>query len=215
MLTHVNYRSGKILDMKHLTRLAHDKGILVIWDLAHSAGALPLELDEWGVDFAVGCGYKYLNGGPGAPAFIYVAKCHQDRIQQPLSGWMGHKQPFSFDQNYLAAPGMRKFLCGTPPVLSMGVLSAAISIFEDVDMHVLRKKSMRLGELFLQLVVANNSLDELKLVSPEDGTERGSQLAFAHPRAFAICQALIEHCVIADFRAPDVLRFGFAPLYIR
>ena len=215
MLTHVNYRSGKILDMKHLTRLAHDKGILVIWDLAHSAGALPLELDEWGVDFAVGCGYKYLNGGPGAPAFIYVAKCHQDRIRQPLSGWMGHKQPFSFDQNYLAAPGMRKFLCGTPPVLSMGVLGAAISIFEDVDMHVLRKKSIRLGELFLQLVVANNSLDELKLVSPGNSTERGSQLAFAHPRAFAICQALIERGVIADFRAPDVLRFGFAPLYLR
>jgi len=215
MLTHVNYRSGKIHDMKRLTRLAHDKGVLVIWDLAHSAGALPLELDDCEADFAVGCGYKYLNGGPGAPAFIYAAKCHQDSIRQPLSGWMGHRTPFSFEQNYQAAEGMRQFLCGTPPVLSMGVLDAALSIFEDVDMHVLRRKSIRLGELFLQLVVANDHLNELALVSPMESTERGSQLAFAHPRAFAICQALIARGVIADFRAPDVLRFGFAPLYLR
>ena len=215
MLTHVNYKSGKIHDMQGLTRLAHDKGILVIWDLAHSAGAVPLELDQWGVDFAVGCGYKYLNGGPGAPAFIYTAKRHQGSIQQPLSGWMGHKTPFSFDPKYRAAQGMRQFLCGTPPVLSMGVLDAALSIFEDVDMLVLREKSMRLGELFLQLVDSHDSLDELDLVSPGERTARGSQLAFAHPQAFAICQAMIERGVIADFRAPDVLRFGFAPLYLR
>jgi len=215
MLTHVNYRSGKIHDMKRLTRLAHDKGILVIWDLAHSAGALPLELDDCGVDFAVGCGYKYLNGGPGAPAFIYTAKRHQDNIQQPLSGWMGHATPFSFDQNYQSAPGMRQFLCGTPPVLSMGVLDAALDVFEDLDMQVLRDKSMQLGELFLQLVVSNNNLIELALASPKESSERGSQLAFTHPHAFAICQALIERGVIADFRAPDVLRFGFAPLYLR
>ncbi len=215
MLTHVNYRSGRIHDIQGLTRLAHDKGILVIWDLAHSAGAVPLELDQWEVDFAVGCGYKYLNGGPGAPAFIYTATHHQDSIQQPLSGWMGHKTPFSFDPKYQAAPGMRQFLCGTPPVLSMGVLDAALSIFEDVDMYSLRKKSMKLGELFLQLVIVDDSLDELTLASPTESDERGSQLAFAHPQAFAICQALIERGVIADFRAPDVLRFGFAPLYLR
>lgn len=215
MLTHVNYKSGKLHDMQGLTRLAHEKGILVIWDLAHSAGAVPLELDQWGVDFAVGCGYKYLNGGPGAPAFIYAAKSHQDGIRQPLSGWMGHKTPFSFDPKYQAAHGMRQFLCGTPPVLSMGVLDAALGVFEGIDMSVLREKSIKLGELFLQLVLANDSLDELDLVSPKESTARGSQLAFAHPQAFAICQALIERGVIADFRAPDVLRFGFAPLYIR
>jgi kynureninase len=215
MLTHVNYRSGRMHDMQSLTRRAHDNGILVIWDLAHSAGALPLQLDDWGVDFAVGCGYKYLNGGPGAPAFIYAAMRHQESIRQPLSGWMGHRAPFAFEQDYLPAHGMRQFLGGTPPILSMAVLDAALGVFEGLDMQALREKSTRLGELFLQLVDSDDSLAGLELLSPRESVERGSQLAFTHPRAFEICQALIEQSVIADFRAPDVLRFGFAPLYLR
>jgi len=215
MLTHVNYRSGKLHDIKRLTALAHEKGILVIWDLAHSTGAVPLELDEWGVDFAVGCGYKYLNGGPGAPAFIYAAQRHHDAIRQPLSGWMGHAAPFSFSENYQAAEGVKQFLCGTPPILSMSVLDAALSVFSDVDMRDLRGKSIALSELFIQLTESNEDLDDLILVSPRDNGQRGSQLAFTHPKAFSISQALIGQGVIADFRAPDVLRFGFAPLYLR
>ena len=215
LLTHVNYRSGKLHDIQKLTALAHEKGILVIWDLAHSTGAVPLELDEWGVDFAVGCGYKYLNGGPGAPAFIYAAQRHHTSIRQPLSGWMGHAVPFSFSEKYLAAPGVKQFLCGTPPILSMSVLDAALLIFADVDMQDLRAKSIGLSELFLQLTESNEDLNDLILVSPRDSSQRGSQLAFTHPKAFSISQALIERGVIADFRAPDVLRFGFAPLYIR
>lgn len=215
LLTHVNYRSSKLHDMQRLTELAHQKGILVIWDLAHSTGALPLELDKWGVDFAVGCGYKYLNGGPGAPAFVYVAKRHQHATRQPLSGWMGHATPFSFSENYQAAVGVKQFLCGTPPILSMSVLDAALSVFDDVDMHELRTKSVNLTELFLQLVENNENLNNLVLISPREPSHRGSHLAFSHPKAFSICQRLIEQGVIADFRAPDVLRFGFAPLYLR
>jgi len=214
MLTHVNFRTGKLHDIRKLTKAAHHKGILVIWDLAHSAGALPLSLDEWGVDFAVGCGYKYLNGGPGAPAFIYAAERHHPSIRQPLSGWMGHQAPFSFNENYKPAPGVQQFLCGTPPVLSMSVLDASLSVFENVDMQVLRTKSVALGELFIQLIADNDSLGELTLISPKKSSERGSQVALAHPEAYSICQALIERNVIADFRAPDVLRFGFAPLYL-
>ena len=214
MLTHVNFRTGKLHDIQKLTELAHEKGILVIWDLAHSTGALPLELDEWGVDFAVGCGYKYLNGGPGAPAFIYAAERHHPSINQPLSGWMGHEAPFSFSEKYRAAEGVQQFLCGTPPILSMSVLDAALSVFENTDMRVLRAKSIGLSELFLQLIENTELLNELVLVSPRESSERGSQLAFAHPKAFSICQVLIERGVIADFRAPDILRFGFAPLYL-
>lgn len=213
LLTHVNFRSGKLHDMSHLTGLAHEKGILVIWDLAHSAGAVPLELDQWQVDFAVGCGYKYLNGGPGAPAFVYVAERHQQTVKQPLSGWMGHESPFAFSKDYSGAPGVRQFLCGTPPILSMSVLDAALSVFNDVDMCDIRAKSVLLGELFVDLVSGQDSLDELRLVSPRESHRRGSQLAFAHPSAYAICQALMERGVITDFRAPDILRVGFAPLY--
>lgn len=215
MLTHVNFRSGKLHNMRRLTELAHEQGALVIWDLAHSAGALPLALDEWGVDFAVGCGYKYLNGGPGAPAFIYAASGHQQSISQPLSGWMGHESPFSFSGDYKPAPGIQRFLCGTPPVLSMSVLDAALSVFEGVDLLDLRTKSIALGELFLQLVEDNEDLEQLKLVSPTESDERGNQLAYSHPLAFSICQALIERGVVADFRAPNIMRLGFAPLYLR
>jgi kynureninase len=215
MLTQINFRSGRLHDMRRLTELAHSKGIMVIWDLAHSAGAVPLQLDDWQVDFAVGCGYKFLNGGPGAPAFVYVARRHQEAVEQPLSGWMGHAAPFSFAEAYSAAPGVRKFLCGTPPIISMSVLDAALSVFNDVDMHQVRAKSVGLSELFLDLASQHDELAELKLVSPPESRERGSQLAFAHPAAYAICQALIERGVITDFRAPDILRIGIAPLYVR
>ncbi|MGD9021552.1 MAG: kynureninase, partial [Lysobacterales bacterium] len=215
MLTQVNFRSGRLHDMRRLTELAHSKGIMVIWDLAHSAGAVPLELDDWQVDFAVGCGYKFLNGGPGAPAFVYVAERHQDSVRQPLTGWMGHAAPFSFAEDYNAAPGVTQFLCGTPPIVSMSVLDAALSVFGGVDMQQVRAKSVGLSELFLELVSGNDALAELHLVSPRDSRERGSQLAFAHPSAYAICQALIERGVIVDFRSPDILRIGIAPLYIR
>ena len=215
VLTQVNFRSGKMHNMQRFTELAHAKDILVIWDLAHSAGAVPLELDDWGVDFAVGCGYKFLNGGPGAPAFVYVAKRHQESVRQPLSGWMGHAAPFAFAEDYRAAPGVRQFLCGTPPIVSMSVLDAALSVFADVDMDRVRAKSVGLSELFLDLVSGHDALAGLKLVSPRDSRERGSQLAFAHPDAYAICQALIERGVFTDFRSPDILRIGIAPLYTR
>ena len=214
LLTHVNFRTGQRYDMQRLTRLAHDCGALVIWDLAHTAGAMPVALDDWQVDFAVGCGYKYLNGGPGAPAFLYAAARHHDRIAQPLTGWMGHMAPFAFETAYRPATGITQFLCGTPPVVSMSILDAALEVFADVTMDALRAKSMALGEVFLELVQADAALAELTLASPPEAADRGSQLAFAHDEAYAICQALIARGMIADFRAPDVLRFGFAPLYI-
>ena len=215
LLTHVHYKHAAMHDMKCLTRLAHAQGILVIWDLAHSAGALPLALDACEVDFAVGCGYKYLNGGPGAPAFLYAATRHHSSIQNPLTGWMGHNAPFDFSSQYEPAAGIRQFLCGTPSIIAMSVLDAALDVFADVDMHTLRRKSLALMNLFLQLVSANPALQDLQLESPSNSEQRGSHLAFAHPDAYAICQALIDHNVICDFRAPSTLRLGFAPLYIR
>jgi kynureninase len=213
LLTQVNFRSGRLLDMAKLTRLAHEKGILVIWDLAHSAGALPVELDTCEADFAVGCGYKYLNGGPGSPAFLYVAKRHQQEIKQPLSGWMGHAKPFAFDAKYAPAPNINQFQCGTPSVLAMSALDAALDVWQGVDMLQIRHKSEALAAVFIKLIEMNESLHELMLCSPDIAQQRGSQLAFSHDAAFAICQALIEKGVIADFRAPNILRFGFTPLY--
>ncbi|MEM8941589.1 MAG: kynureninase [Pseudomonadota bacterium] len=215
MLTHVNFRTGSIHDMSRLTRRAHDKGVLVIWDLAHSAGALPLELDTCEVDFALGCGYKYLNGGPGAPAFMYVAKRHHQRASQPLTGWMGHADPFAFTEEYAQGRGMNQFLCGTPPVVSMRALDAALDTFDGIDMEEVRKKSIRLTELFLQFKAEHAELESLRLVSPINPEIRGSQLAFSHPEGHAICKALIARKVIPDFRAPDIIRFGFTPLYMR
>jgi kynureninase len=213
LLTQVNFRSGKLLDMAKLTQLAHDKGILVIWDLAHSAGALPVELDKCEADFAVGCGYKYLNGGPGSPAFLYVAKRHQAFVRQPLSGWMGHAKPLAFDPIYAPATTINQFQCGTPSVISMSVLDAALDVWQDVSMLQVRKKSEALADVFLELIKMNPCLHNLILCSPDVCKQRGSQLAFSHDDAFAICQALIEKGVIADFRAPNILRFGFTPLY--
>ena len=215
MLTHVNFRSGYIHDMQRLTELAHNKGILVIWDLAHSAGVLPLQLDQCQVDFAVGCTYKYLNAGPGAPAFLYVASRHLPTVTQALSGWMGHVSPFKFSTEYECALGIEKFLTGTPPVISMSALDAALDVFNDVDMQQVRRKSRQLTALFITLATQTSALAPLSLASPADAEQRGAQLAWRHPHAYAICQALIADGVIGDFRAPDILRFGFSPLTLR
>ncbi|MBV2129865.1 kynureninase [Arsukibacterium indicum] len=215
LLTQVDFRSGRLLNMQRLTELAQAKGILVIWDLAHSAGALPIALDACNVDFAIGCGYKYLNGGPGAPAFIYAAARHHNAVSQPLSGWMGHSSPFSFDKHYQKAAGISQFLTGTPAILSMSALDAALDVFADVEMTQLREKSLALSHCFHQLVLQHNCLRPLKLITPLKPAERGSQLAYQHPDAYALCQALISHGVIADFRAPNILRLGITPLYLR
>ena len=215
MATQVNYRTGRLHDMAEITRLAHEHGALVLWDLAHSAGALPIALDELGVDFAVGCGYKYLNGGPGAPAFLYVAGSHLDHIQPPLSGWLGHEAPFDFDLEYRPAAGIERHRVGTPPVLSMAALDTALDVFDDVNLAAVREKSVRLSELFITLVEERCSDYGVELVSPREPEHRGSQVSFRHPEAYAVVQALIDRGIIGDFRAPDIMRFGLAPLYLR
>ena len=215
LLTQTDYRTGEIFDIEELTSQAHANGTPVIWDLSHSVGVLPLEMDKWNVDFAVGCTYKYLNGGPGAPAFLYVAHNQQENRVQPLSGWMGHKAPFEFLSNYTACNGINKFLSGTPPILSMSVLDAALAVYEKIDIHQLREKSIQLTELFMSLLGETGTLRQLQLRSPVSAKIRGSQLAFAHQNSFGICQALAAKQVIADFRSPDLLRFGFSPLTLR
>jgi kynureninase len=214
LLTHVNFRNGKTHNIEKITRAAHAKGIIVVWDLAHSVGVLPLSLDDWNVDFAVGCGYKYLNGGPGAPAFIYAADRHQNSFQQPLQGWMGHMAPFDFSKHYCAGQGMTQFLSGTPPVISMSVLNASLDVFDHVSIAKIRHKAIALMSFFQELKQASPELNELQLISPENSNERGSQLAYSHPDAYGICQNLIDNNVIADFRMPDVLRLGFSPLFL-
>lgn len=214
MLTQVNFRTGQLHDMRELTKRAHQKGILVIWDLAHSAGALELCLDDCNVDFAVGCGYKYLNGGPGAPAFIYAAKKHHPKMTQPLTGWMGHSAPFAFEHDYHAGEAMLQFLTGTPNILSMVALDAALEAFSNVALTDIRLKSLGLSELFIESMDSAPSLCGFELVSPREPSQRGSQLAYSHDQAFAISQALIEHNVVVDFRAPNIIRFGFTPLYL-
>lgn len=215
MLNHVDYRSGRLHDMKRLTAAAHDAGALALWDLAHSAGAMPVDLNGAGADLAVGCGYKYLNGGPGAPAFLFVAERWHERARQPLAGWFGHRAPFAFEPDYEPAAGIRRFLAGTPPILSLKALEAGVDAFDGVDMAALRAKAMRLTELFIELVEAACAGFGLELASPRRPEERGAQVAFRHPEGYAIVQALIARGVIGDFRAPDLLRFGLAPLYVR
>jgi kynureninase len=214
MLTEVDYRTGRLHDMAALTKAAHDKGALVLWDLAHSAGAFPVDLNGCGADFAVGCGYKYLNGGPGAPAFVYVAERWQGSAEQPLFGWMGHDAPFAFDLDYRPRPGIARFLVGTPPILSLTALEAGLDLFADVALDALRRKSGALGDLFIALVAQELASSGLALASPRLAAERGSQVSYQHPEGYPIMQALIARGVIGDFRAPDILRFGFAPLYV-
>ncbi|MCR9139699.1 MAG: kynureninase [Alphaproteobacteria bacterium] len=215
MLTEVNYRTGWMHDMKAITRRTHESGGLAVWDLAHSAGALPVDLAGADADFAVGCGYKYLNGGPGAPAFLYVAPRFQNSVMQPLSGWFGHADPFAMAPSFEAAPTIHRFLTGTPPVISMVALEASLDIWSDVSLSDVRNKSRALCDLFIELVEERCAGFDLQLVSPRQTERRGSQVCFAHAEAFAIMQALIARDVVGDFRAPDILRFGFAPLYVR
>jgi kynureninase len=214
-LTHVNYKTGRIHDMAAITQRAHAVGALVVWDLAHTAGAMPCALNECRADFAVGCGYKYLNGGPGAPAFVFVAKRHQDTLQQPLQGWHGHAKPFAFVHDYEAAPGIDRMLVGTAPQLSLIALEAALTAFDGIDLQQLRRKSVALTELFIQLVDQDLRGHGFGLASPRVAAERGSQVALTHAEGYAIVQALIARGVIGDYRAPNILRFGFAPLYLR
>ncbi len=220
MLTHVNYRSGRMHDMAALTEAAHAAGALALWDLAHSAGAVPVDLRGSGADFAVGCGYKYLNGGPGAPAFVWVAPKHAERFWQPLAGWIGHAAPFEFTPGYRPAPGIRRYLCGTPPVLSLAALECGVDTVLAAEpfggMAALRAKSLALTRAFAELVEARCAGHGLTLASPRDDAQRGSQVCVAHPsHGYAMVQALIDRGVVGDFRAPDILRFGFTPLYLR
>ena len=211
-LTHVDYRSAAFYDMRAVNDAARAAGSLVVWDLSHSAGAIELDLNGSGAELAVGCGYKYLNGGPGAPAFIYVAEGMQEKLASPLQGWMGHAEPFAFVDDYQPADGMLKFLTGTPSILALAGLEAGLSTFDGISMRDLHAKSRSLSQLFVTEVEARCG-DEVRLASPRDPTQRGSHVVFAHPEGYAVMQALIERGVIGDFRAPDLMRFGFAPLY--
>ncbi|PAX06565.1 kynureninase [Sphingomonas lenta] len=210
LLTHVHYKTAERFDMAAWTRAAHDAGALAVWDLSHSVGAVPLDLDGANADLAVGCTYKYLNGGPGAPAFLYVAERWQERLESPLSGWMGHAEPFSFTDRYQPGPGMKRWLVGTPPMLAMASLEAALDLWAEVEMATLATKS---AQLFDILAAAGDALG-LDCVTPRDPTLRGSHISFRHPHAYALAQALIARGVIGDFRDPDILRLGLTPLYL-
>ena len=213
-LTHVDYRTASIHDMQAINRAAHDAGALTVWDLSHSAGAIQLDLGGADCDLAVGCGYKYLNGGPGAPAFLFVAERLQDDLRSPLQGWMGHAEPFAFSDSYRPASGILRFLTGTPSILALTALEAGLDTFDGISMRDVETKARALSELFVGEVEARSGCD-LSLASPRDPTQRGNHVSFAHPEGYAIMQALIARGVIGDFRAPDLLRFGFAPLYNR
>lgn len=231
LLTQVNYRSGALHDMYALTAAAHQVGALAIWDLAHSAGALPVDVNGADADFAVGCGYKYLNGGPGAPAFVWVHRRHRDRFEQPLSGWLGHAAPFAFSDTYEAAPGIARYLCGTPAIVALAALEEGVKTLRAADAHggmaALRRKSMALSTLFIELVAGRCADLGLTLCSPREAEQRGSQVSFVHAgNGYAVMQALIARGVVGDFRAGltgaqddpdtrDLLRFGFTPLYTR
>jgi len=212
--SHVNYRTSRLHDMAAVTAEAHAAGAVVVWDLSHSVGVVPVQLDATEVDFAVGCTYKYLNGGPGSPAFAYVARRHQDDLHQPVAGWLGHARPFAMAPGYEPAPGVLRLLTGTPPILSMAALEAALAAFDGVAMAAVRAKSVALTSYFVELVAARLGA-RFGLASPATAAERGGHVCLSHPDAYPIVQALIARDVIADFREPDVLRFGFAPLYLR
>ncbi|MCU1396826.1 MAG: Kynureninase [Ilumatobacteraceae bacterium] len=220
VLTHVDYRTGRLLDMRRITTQVHAAGALMVWDLAHSAGALPVDLSGSDADFAVGCGYKYLNGGPGAPAFVWMHPRHASHARQPLQGWLGHAAPFEFTADYRAAPGIAGFAAGTPPILSLTALACGVDTVRAADAHggveALRAKSVALTTAFIDLVDARCASADLHVVTPRDPACRGSQVALRHDGdAYAVVQALIARGVIGDFRAPDIARFGFAPLYTR
>ncbi|NUA25324.1 kynureninase [Cupriavidus basilensis] len=213
MLTHVNYKTGEMLDMASVTEMAHARGALTVWDLAHSAGAVPVALKASGADYAVGCTYKYLNGGPGSPAFLWVAPSLRDAFWQPLSGWWGHAAPFAMEPGYRPREGVARFLCGTQPIASLAMVECGLDIYAQTDMAALRAKSLMLTDLFIALVEARCAAHPLELVTPRAHARRGSHVSFAHPDGFAVVQALIERGVIGDYREPCIARFGFTPLY--
>ena len=215
LLSHVHYRSGAVRDMAELNAAIHATGALGLWDLSHSAGVLDVDLNRDGADMAAGCGYKYLNGGPGAPAYVFVAKRHQAALRNPLSGWMGHARPFDFVDDYAPAPGIDRWLCGTPPILSLTALDTALDAFDGVKMPEAREKAGALGDLFIERVEARCAGKGLTLASPRAAGLRGGQVSFHHPQGWAVMQNLIARGIIGDFRSPDVIRFGFAPLYVR
>jgi kynureninase len=214
MLTHVNYRTGRMHDMRRITERAHAAGAIMLWDLAHSTGAVPVDVTGAGVDLAVGCGYKYLNGGPGAPAFLYVAQRHQPHIKPILSGWLGHAAPFAFEQSYRPAEGIDRVSVGAPPIISLAALEVGVDVMLDASIDAVRAKSVQQGVIFDRLVAQEIGQGTLTLVSPTDPAMRGSQLCYAHPNAWPVMRALIDREVIGDFRMPNILRFGFTPLYL-
>lgn len=214
LLTQVNYRTAELWDMAQTTRQIHDAGALVVWDLCHSVGALPIDLERADADFAVGCTYKYLNGGPGSPAFVWVASAHQNRVTQPLSGWWSHAQPFEMAADYVPEHGIRRFLSGTQPILSLATMESGIDLALEADMTLVREKSLALTSLFMRLVEQRLAQHPLTLVTPTEASRRGSHVSFRHADGYAVMQALIAHGVIGDYREPEVLRFGITPLYV-
>ncbi len=213
MLTHVNYRTGYQHDMRATSALAHAAGALIVWDLAHSAGAVPVALEADGADLAVGCTYKYLNGGPGSPAFIWVPQRHQARFQQPLSGWWGHAAPFEMAPGFVPTDGIGRALCGTQPIVSLAMVECGLDVFGQTSMAAIRAKSLALTDLFIELVEQRCASHPLGLVTPREHERRGSQVSFTHPHGYAVMAALIARGVIGDYREPAIMRFGFTPLY--
>lgn len=215
LLTHVHYKTADVHDMAAVTKAAQDKGAMVLWDLSHSVGALPIQLNACDADLAVGCGYKFLNGGPGAPAFLFVAERHHATLVSPLGGWMGHARPFAFTDQYEPADGIARFLCGTPPIVAVAGLECGVDLHLEADMTEIARKSRAMAELFIAMVQARCGEHDVTLVGPPSGAPRGSHVSFRHAHGYAIMQALIARGVIGDFRAPDIMRFGLTPLYLR
>ena len=215
LLTHVHYTTSRMYDMARVTNAAHRAGAMMVWDLSHSVGVMPVDLDGCGADFAVGCGYKHLNGGPGAPAFLYVARRLQDRFTQPISGWMGDARPFEFRGEYEAAPGILRYLSGTPAVIGMAALEASVEVILEAPMAAIRAKSVALGDAFIERMDRRCAGQGFELVSPREGAGRGSHVSYRHAASYPLMQALIHEGVVGDCRPPDLVRFGFAPLYTR
>lgn len=213
MLTHVNYKTGYMYDMQALTALSHECGALIIWDLAHSAGAVPIDLHQAEADYAIGCTYKYLNGGPGSQAFVWVNPQIVDVVRQPLSGWFGHTRQFAMESAYAPSAGIARYLCGTQPITSLAMVECGLEIFAQTDMASLRSKSLALTDLFIALVEERCAVHGLELITPREHARRGSHVSFEHPEGYAVIQALIARGVIGDYREPRIMRFGFTPLY--
>ena len=215
VLSHINYKTGRITDLKKITTFAHEKGALVVWDISHSVGVFPMNLHDLGVDFAVGCTYKHLNGGPGAPGFLFVHSSLIEKVSQPLTGWLGHIKPFDFEVEYKPANDINKFICGTPPIIAYKAIESGLEIFKDLSIIEIREKSIKLSEMFIQLMQQECTEFGFMLFSPKNSEQRGSQISFLHENAYSIIQALISHGIIGDYREPNVMRFGISPLYMR